>query len=249
MEKFDFTLNIKLNILFLKIVGLWPINNEDFYRIYTLIVTLFIMGLFNVTRIMNIFFVYTDLKVLTATIYLTVTDITVLIKTCLFIYNVKTLKRLTLTLNCDLFQPKSSHQKHLVQNGQKAWRISYLSFWSLVFCCLAMWTVSPMIQATPGSRILPLPAWYPFNTKITPFYEITYVCQVISMWFLATANMNMDSFIAALMMYIGAQCDILCDDLKTLQQFTITKKIKINFNEKLKEVISHHKKIIRYVKM
>ncbi|XP_044270012.1 odorant receptor Or1-like [Tribolium madens] len=211
-----------------------------------MIVTVFVMGIFDLTRVMNIFFVYTDLKVLTATIYLTVTDITVLIKTCLFISNVKTLKRLTVIINCDLFQPKTDHQKQLVQSGLTAWKISYVSFWSLVFCSLLMWTVSPIIQATPGRKPLPLPAWYPYNTEITPLYEITYVCQVISMWFLATANMNMDSLIAALMMYVGAQCDILCDDLKKLDKLSKIQEERNKFNRGLVDRIEHHKEILHF---
>nr|XP_015833042.1 PREDICTED: odorant receptor Or1 isoform X4 [Tribolium castaneum] len=246
-NKFDFVLTIKPNILFLKIVGLWPVDNNDVYRIYTLIVTVFFMGVFDFTRIMNIFFVYTDLKVLTATIYLTVTDITVLVKTCLFMSNIKTLKRLIVTINCDVFQPKTDHQKQLVQSGLKAWKVSYMVFWSLVFCCLVMWTVSPIIQATPaGRKPLPLPAWYPYNTDITPFYEITYVCQVISMWFLATANMNMDSLIAALMIYVGAQCDILSDNLKKMKTFSKIKEEQAKFNQTLIDRIEHHKKILQF---
>jgi hypothetical protein len=246
MERFDFKLTIRPNILFLKLVGLWPIDEHDFYRLYTLVVTIFVMGVYNFFRVMNIFYVYTDLKVLTATIYLTVTDVTVLVKSCLFIRNVRTLKQLTVTINCDRFQPKTMGQKDLAKRGLSEWKFTYLMFWALVFMSLLMWTISPLIDSSGKDRQLPLPAWYPYNTTISPYYEITYVCQVISMWFLATANMNMDSLIAALMMYVGTQCDILCDDLKNLPKTHKPRDNETDFNRSLTSCIAHHKEILRY---
>ncbi|RZC39416.1 odorant receptor 46a, isoform B-like [Asbolus verrucosus] len=43
-------------------------------------------------------------------------------------------------------------------------------------------------------------------------YEVTYLYQVISIGFLAMAHLNMDTIISALMVYVGAQSDILCDN-------------------------------------
>jgi hypothetical protein len=66
------------------------------------------------------------------------------------------------------------------------------------------------------------------------------------MWFLATANMNMDSLIAALMMYVGTQCDILCDDLKNLPKTHKPRDNETDFNRSLTGCIAHHKEILRY---
>jgi hypothetical protein len=243
MEKFDFKLTIRPNILFLKLVGLWPIDEHDFYRLYTLVITVLVMGLYNVFRVINIFYVYTDLQVLTATIYLTVTDLAVMVKSILFIYNVQTLKQLTVTINCDLFQPKTAEQKDLAKKSLNEWKVTYVVFCGLVVTTLSMWTISPLINNSGGHRQLPLPSWYPYNTTTSPYYEITYVCQVISMWVLATANTNIDSLIAALMMYIGSQCDILCDDLKKLPK---SRDNETDFKRSLTDCIIHHKKILRY---
>jgi hypothetical protein len=243
MEKFDFKLTIRPNILFLKLVGLWPIDEHDFYRLYTLVITVLVMGLYNVFRVINIFYVYTDLQVLTATIYLTVTDLAVMVKSILFIYNVQTLKQLTVTINCDLFQPKTAEQKDLAKKSLNEWKVTYVVFCGLVVTTLSMWTISPLINNSDGHRQLPLPSWYPYNTTTSPYYEITYVCQVISMWVLATANTNIDSLIAALMMYIGSQCDILCDDLKKLPK---SRENETDFKRSLTDCIIHHKKILRY---
>lgn len=240
MEKYDYRHTIRPNLLFLKLVGLWPIDKCDFYRVYTVIVLICIMGTFDFFRVMNVFYVYTDLKVLTATIYLTVTDVTVLIKSCVFTYNFQTLKQLIIDLNCESFQPKTPNQRDLVKTGLKVWMLSYQVFWVSVFMCLFMWTIGPIVHSR---RELPVPAWYPYNITISPHYEITYICQTISIWFLATANMNMDCLIAALMMYIGNQCDILCDDLRNILKNN--EKSSTDYNQCLIHCILHHKKILR----
>ncbi|RZC41867.1 7tm 6 domain containing protein, partial [Asbolus verrucosus] len=91
---------------------------------------------------------------------------------------------------------------------------------------------------------LPFLAWYPYNSKVSPFYEITYVYQIVSISFIAIANSNIDTLIAALNMYIGAQFDILCDDLRNLQD--LTQSASLSFNEKLTDCIQHHKKILSF---
>ncbi|CAH1367598.1 unnamed protein product, partial [Tenebrio molitor] len=83
---------------------------------------------------------------------------------------------------------------------------------------------------------LPFWAWYPYDAHSSPLYELTYVHQIISVWCLAMANVNMDALIAALMMFISAQCDVLSDNLKGLTGD--------DFNDKLVECIKHHKRIV-----
>jgi hypothetical protein len=111
----------------------------------------------------------------------------------------------------------------------------------LAFTTLVLWAIFPIMDGTVKDRRLPFSAWYPYNTKISPLYEITYLYQVISVWCLAIANLNMDTLIAALMMYIGCQCDILCDDMKNLRN-----SVESDFNRKLLDCIEHHKTILRY---
>ncbi|RZC36703.1 7tm 6 domain containing protein, partial [Asbolus verrucosus] len=82
---------------------------------------------------------------------------------------------------------------------------------------------------------LPFSAWYPYDTKISPLYEITYLYQIIGIWFLTVGAVNMDTLIAALMMYIATQCDILCDDLKNLHH---------DFDRKLINCVKHHREIV-----
>ncbi|KAJ3636037.1 hypothetical protein MTP99_008883 [Tenebrio molitor] len=88
------------------------------------------------------------------------------------------------------------------------------------------------------SYSLPFPAWYPFNVKSSPAYELTYLHQLISHIFIATGGCNVDMLVIALMMYVGVQCEILCDDLKNLDPR--------DFTGSLKSCIRHHKEILNF---
>ncbi|RZB39714.1 7tm 6 domain containing protein, partial [Asbolus verrucosus] len=52
---------------------------------------------------------------------------------------------------------------------------------------------------------------------------------------------NVDMLIASLMVFIGAQCDILCDNLRNLRGNTTA-----SFKKKLKQFIKHHKEILKF---
>ncbi|RZC34872.1 7tm 6 domain containing protein, partial [Asbolus verrucosus] len=73
---------------------------------------------------------------------------------------------------------------------------------------------------------LPLQFWYPYNTKSSPFYEITYLHQAISLFYTVMAIYNIDMLIAALMIFIGAQCDILSDKLRNFESNSLITSIK-----------------------
>jgi hypothetical protein len=243
MEKFDWKLTIRVNILMLQLVGLWPKGDEiykrNLYTLYAITSTVLIMGGHNFFQAMNIFFVYNDLEALAGTFFITVTDLLASVKMYFFVQNIGLLKELMMTLNCEIFQPKTRQQIDLVRPGLTIWKMTYVTFWVMVGATTTLMLVFPFFNNSLQQKQLPFAAWYPFSTKKSPFYEVAYLYQAVGMWYLTVANVNMDTLIAALMMYVGTQCDILCDDLKNLQDLSDTKNIV--------KCVNHHREIVRYV--
>ncbi|RZB40795.1 7tm 6 domain containing protein, partial [Asbolus verrucosus] len=62
---------------------------------------------------------------------------------------------------------------------------------------------------------------------------------IVSTCLLALGDCNIDMLVSALMMFLGAQCDILCDDLKNLGS------VFSDFNKEIKRCVRHHKEILR----
>ena len=73
MDNFDWRKTIKINLFALKVAGLWPKEYEvykpNLYLLYAVASTFIILGGHNLSQVINIFYVYTDLEALTATIF------------------------------------------------------------------------------------------------------------------------------------------------------------------------------------
>ncbi|KAJ3648708.1 hypothetical protein Zmor_020489 [Zophobas morio] len=87
-----------------------------------------------------------------------------------------------------------------------------------------LWAIYPILDGSVKQNSLPFRAWYPYDTTVSPFYETTYVYQIVSVAFIASTGITVDTLITALSEFIGAQCDILCDNIKNFyveQQFSV----------------------------
>ncbi|RZC37189.1 7tm 6 domain containing protein, partial [Asbolus verrucosus] len=248
VKRLNWKRTIRLNILILKVIGLWPAGDQSYgrnpYTLYTIVSIL----LFHIGHIffqtVNLFLLLNDLKVVTGIIFILLTDIGACLKAISLIKNMKTLKQLMTTINSDLFQPKSTHQRSLIQPNINAWKTIVLTFWIFAFGCLFLWSLFPILDKTVKDYRLPFLAWYPYNTRTSPQYELTYLYQTVAINFLAMVNVNIDGLIAALNMYVGAQFDILCDDLRNL--YDVENDTSEDVSQKLKDIIHHHREILRF---
>lgn len=243
MEKYDWVQEIKMNIFMLKIVGLWPKNFEsyklDLYAFHAtfLLSTLLVASTF--FQGINIIFILDDLKAITGTAYVLLTEILAIIKTYFVVKNMKMLKQLIKSFNSEIFQPRNSNQIRLVQPSLKFWKSIYNLMHFMVTAATLFWMSFPILDKK--EKRLPFLGWYIVNTKVSPYYEIVYFFQFCSCSYMSALIINIDTLIAALNVYIGNQVDILCDNLRNL---------KINSNKSVeKELIScikHHQEILRY---
>lgn len=242
MEKFDWLHKIKPNLIALKFVGLWPTGNKSYepniYTCYTVLVIIFIVCGHNLSQIINILNVYSNLKALTATIFVASINFLGAVKMYFFIKNIETIKELFIILRSNQFRPKNSEQIKLILPHLNLWKILYIGYSINVYLIVAMWSFLPIINGWIEERKLPFPAWYPFDVTRSPIYELCYVYQFICIWHITVANLNLDTIIIALMMYIFCQCDLLCDNLKNLSN-------NMCYRKKLVECIMHHKAILK----
>ncbi|KAJ3663391.1 hypothetical protein Zmor_007665 [Zophobas morio] len=244
MERFFWQDIISMNIYILRIVGLWPKNYEiyklDWYFFYTTIFVVFFITPNVLFQTLNIIFVYSNLEALTETMLVCIAELLGLLKIYTFIKNIGMLKRLMMILESDIFQPKNARQKLLVEPAIKLWQMIYHTLIGTVVPALTLWLIFPILTGSVKKYGLPFSAWYPYDFKKSYFYELTYLHQVLGTSLVAFGDYNIDMLISALMMYVGAQCDLLCDNLRSLG-------VESNdFGHRLKMCIIHHKTILRF---
>nr|XP_015833046.1 PREDICTED: odorant receptor Or1 isoform X7 [Tribolium castaneum] len=244
MNSFNWQESIKTNLKALRLVGLWP--KSDFYKfdLYTFCTSLTVVVIVcghNLSQIVYILQVYSDLKALTATIFVASINFLGAVKMYFFIKHIKTVKILFKMLKTYQFKPKNIHQTQLIKPFLNLWKILYVGYSINVYLIVAMWSLLPVLNGWTWQKKLPFPARYPLDVTKSPYYELAYVYQFICIWYITVANLNLDTIIIALMMYTSCQCDLLCDDLKNLTETRF-------FDKKLIECIKHHKAILVYVK-
>ncbi|XP_068903582.1 odorant receptor 46a-like [Tenebrio molitor] len=239
--RYDWALTIKQNLSILRISGLWPRDN---YKIdpYTILTAIFLLTIFLpnlLSQIIKVFFILDDLTTLSATIYLLLTEILFVVKIFSLMTNMTTLKQAMKLLDTDMFQPKNTEQVALVQPNLDSWSTIYNSFTTMCVGAIVLLSIFPLLDKSGTGKNLPSISWFPYNTQTSPAYELTYIYQVIGYAYTGMNHVNLDSFIAALNVFIGCQFDILCDNLRHLQPGD-------DAQESLVKCIKHHKLILKF---
>lgn len=237
---------IWFNLYKLKLVGLWPNANnyqKNVYTVWAILLILIFIVMHNFFQVVNIIFIFDDLGAITSTIFITLSTMLSTLKTYYVSRNMALLKYLINSFEKKIFLPQNNRQKELIYKNVKAWRLNYIIFWIMAISAVLMWLVYPILDKSAETRKLPFLAWYPYNAKETPFYQITYVHQIASISFIATITLSIDNIIAVLNMFIGAQFDILCDNLKNLYFENLENNI--NLYRKFNYIIKHHKTILK----
>ncbi|XP_063926030.1 odorant receptor Or2-like [Zophobas morio] len=175
-----------------------------------------------------------DIQALAATIFVA-EHIVAVLKISGLLQNLKKIKNLMKQLNRETFQPKSSTQLRMVEQYLQMWKMFYLIYQCGVLALGIFWLTKPILDKSYKSYELPFFAWYPVDVKTSPFYQIVYLYQCVALFYIALAHMQLDLLSTGLMVYIGIQCDILCDSLTHVTCLS-----------ELMECIKHHKKILRF---
>ncbi|RZC37616.1 7tm 6 domain containing protein [Asbolus verrucosus] len=247
VENFSWQQTLKVNILMLKMLGLWPPGDGTYgFNLYTLY-KIFSALCFELCHIgaqtVKLFFILDDLQAVTGSIFVLLMEMLGLLKSYCIIRNMGMLKQLTITLSNDLFQPKNLHQKNLIQPSLNAWKSIASALWILCFGWMLTWMLSPIFDKSFKQYRLPFLAWYPYNTQTSPQYELTYLHQLTGISYICMNSLTSDTLIAALNMYIGAQFDILSDDVRNF--YDGVKSSPADASGKLKSCIKHHKEILK----
>ena len=244
MEKFNWQTGINTNIRSLRVLGLWPQGYQTYkLNLYTLYTTVCVLGLLCSHRFVqtfNIFFILDDLDAFTSSIFVTLSCVGTVAKTYYLLKNMPLLKQLFLNIEDKIFQPRDQNQEDLIAPNIKSWQQFYLLFRISCFCTTFFWSTYPILDKWTAQHRLPFLAWYPYDFTVSPLYEITYIHQVVAIWYLVAVSLNIDCLIAALNMFVGAQCDILADNLKNLGQTGV-----YDFNLNLIKCVLHHRAILR----
>lgn len=215
----DCTATVSYNFKVLQVLGLWPVKNPSkLHTIYSVIITGFVFIAYLISETVNIILAFPDIEKVTESSFLFLTHLPQLIKLCYILKHKTTLRSMMEKMNDERFQPRNSKQLKIVRRTVRISKLSLFGFIFLCGCTVFLWAMFPLIDDKMNG-MLPLKAWYPFDTKRSPMYEITYVYQIVAVMWDAAANVCFDTLASSgFMNFICMNLDILNDTLSNVRE-------------------------------
>ncbi|XP_015840820.1 odorant receptor 4 isoform X2 [Tribolium castaneum] len=213
MSQIDLKEAFKQNIVLLKAMGLWFFQNERFYKLFKC----FVQGslVFDSTSLIIYVALNIRIKNVTDTIYSLPGSLEVVLQAILFRKNFHLIRKSLNNLKQKEFQPKNDTQEKILKDSIALSRRVFYSFFWLVFVMIGMWMVLPL---TKKGKYLPTKYWIPFDYRLPVVYELLYVFECSCIIFHAFSNVALDTFFSIAMIQIGAQCDVLCDTIRNMDE-------------------------------
>ncbi|KAL6255294.1 hypothetical protein P5V15_013634 [Pogonomyrmex californicus] len=207
----NFHLRVSLTIVYF--LGTWPPHTGIYrflYLLYTICSFTFILGILLAAEIANVFMNWGDMSKLVAVATLLMTNCTHASKVIVLLRRQMRIQALLDTANSSAFSRYDKEQKDLLI--RYAWKgifhhVVYQSFGAIAVFC---WGITPITDLVAGrSRRLPMEGWYPYNTTMTPAFEITAGHQGIAIIIACFHNVAMDTLITGLITVACCQLAIL----------------------------------------
>ncbi|CAG9562191.1 unnamed protein product [Danaus chrysippus] len=196
VQNINFSLRFSLTTL--KMAGLWAphgmkTRRKALYYCYTFVILMFILGSFIILQVIDLYLIWGNLSLMTGTALVLFTNISHATKIINLIARRNSISFLIKDSNDDLVAETSPRGRELIKSCDRETRNQQVIFLLVTFITAVGWAVSS------DKKTLPLPAWYPFDTSISPAYELTYMSQMLTIMIIAVLNISKDSMVTTLL--------------------------------------------------
>ncbi|XP_045462111.1 odorant receptor 4-like [Harmonia axyridis] len=125
---------------------------------------------------------------------------------------------------------------------------------SMCTLTVTMFLMSPILL---NQRKMPFEQWYPYSYESSPWFEITYLHQIIGTFLNSCTNVGVDTFSVGLMVVLGSQCELLEDKFLNFHELVEKNNLPIegasgdenlNYDEIFCKLVQHHQQILLFSK-
>ena len=141
-------------------------------------------------------------------------------------------------LNLEIFQPINDIERKILTKGFRFYDLIRKFLVTEAWISVAATCITPLFYNKNGGFVVA--GWYPFNTSVSPTYELVYTQQSVSMIYVSMVNIYVDVVLAGILTFIGVQCDFVCHRLKNSQP-----KHKIKSVMEFEKVVNHHRLVLK----
>lgn len=240
MQQLNWSNPVKICLTLIRYIGLWPKSYDDkkklnIYTFYSVLILGIFVFLDFVSELIMFYSIFDNLKTFVYQISIFPFRAVGMVKSCVFIFNLKSIQNITEAIKSNIFQPSTDKEEEIFVKSINQWKNLRLATWIFGGGAVVIYVLSPLLDKDRTRNLL-YAAWYPYNTNETPLYEITLCYQALSLSLHACLNTNSDLYFSALNLFIGCQYEFLCNQLRIL-----------DFRNKAAIIrcIEHHKRIIK----
>ncbi|XP_061383608.1 odorant receptor Or1-like [Danaus plexippus] len=224
VQNINFSLRFSLTAL--KMAGLWApdgmqTRKKALYYCYTFVLLMFLLGTFIILQMIDLYLIWGNLSLMTGTALVLFTNISQVTKIINLLARRKHIEFLIKDTNDGLEVMTSSRARELIKSCDHETRNQQVIFLLVTFITAFGWAISS------DEDRLPLPAWYPYDTSVSPAYELTYMHQTLSIMIGAVLNISKDSLVTTLLAQtrcrlglVGLALTNVCSGLMAEEHYT-----------------------------
>ncbi|XP_046815757.1 uncharacterized protein LOC124422866 [Vespa crabro] len=223
----------------MKFMGIWPEERKfDRASSYRVLIPVSLMFLFMaLPQTINLYFIWDDFNMIVDN--LSVANITVmlaLMKIIIFWFNGRPIQNLLALMTNHRKEADTEEEiKKMMTIARISRRISIGST-VITNSVVVLWATSRfLLMRQSGHRALFLQSYFPYESLITPNFEMTSVGQIVSAFYTATTYTAVDTFVAMLILHVCGQFSYLRQKMKKLSIND-----GVDFQKRLANIVKKH---------
>lgn len=236
----------------------WPDDSRTALKKWTIIAVLISLGIMEVGHVIYIILNITNISKMASACTTASTTIETMAKLATMLFYRDPLNRI-LVIIWHHFWPAniaSKQRQEEIRSRSNYVTMVVCTFLTMAFVSCAQFMAFPLVSTS--TKQLPLQSWYPFDTHVSPIYEMMYIWQWFMNQVVICVLSGFDAFFNSIVMICACQFQILQDVLETMCDKTKGKKWKEFFKNKksitnhidefniMIECVEHHLRLIRY---
>ncbi|KAL6442515.1 hypothetical protein ACFW04_002604 [Cataglyphis niger] len=244
---------IKLNRPCLRILGIWPKNDETKWE--KLMINVRVIVLLNigfwfciVPSVHSLLRIWGNIMSMVDNLEYTLPSIMAMIKLFIMWKKKKDLLPLLNMIKHDWLKPKTMQERNIMIKRTRlacmitmfGYFIMFISGFFVVILPFFGISVRYLTNITDPDRLVPLQTYYFYDRDKSPFYEITYALQIIGIYMIATSYTGTDCFLSLLVFHVCGQLENLKTRIVDLDKFH-------NFESIMSHSLQEHIRLIRSI--
>ncbi|XP_061939171.1 odorant receptor 47a-like isoform X2 [Apis cerana] len=215
MSFLESDISVSLTSIFMKLVGLWMASNQHQQRMRNIMVSYNVIAIFFALWIqaMDIYHSWGNIRACLFSTSNTLSLILPLLKIFILLCHKEDFFRLILYMQRNFLRGNYDDYERKVVIGCKRKCTIFICFFTfLTMATIVSYIASPIIEnigKNESDRVLPFNMWVNLPLSMTPYFEITFLLQVLSLYQIGVSYFCFDNFLCIMNLHVAGQFQVL----------------------------------------